>query len=89
MSMADCISIDADALVDLAGRLVRIPSLNPPGDYGVISDLLRREMESIGLETAILEGQPGKPNVFGLLRAAEAGARTVLLSGHMLSLIHI
>jgi len=83
MSMADCISIDADALVDLAGRLVRIPSVNPPGDYSAISDVLRREMEAIGLETAILEGQPGKPNVLGLLRAADAGARTILLSGHM------
>jgi succinyl-diaminopimelate desuccinylase len=81
--MADCISIDGDALVDLARGLVRIPSVNPPGDYGAISNLLRRAMEAAGLETAILEGQPGRPNVFGLLRTADAGARTILLSGHM------
>jgi acetylornithine deacetylase/succinyl-diaminopimelate desuccinylase family protein len=67
----------------LTRRLVRIPTVNPPGDYGEISRVIHEEMERIGLVTTVMEGQPGKPNVFGLLPADRPSARTILLSGHM------
>jgi acetylornithine deacetylase/succinyl-diaminopimelate desuccinylase family protein len=76
-------SIDYAAIVDLTRELVRMPTVNPPGDCSEISQVLRSRMQSAGLETAIIEGQPGKTNVFGLLRASPATPRTILLSGHM------
>jgi acetylornithine deacetylase/succinyl-diaminopimelate desuccinylase family protein len=79
----DSISVDGEATIDLARRLVQIPTVNPPGDYAEISQVLRGEIERAGLEVVVMEGQPGKPNVFGLLRASRPAARTILLSGHM------
>lgn len=75
--------IDRSAIIDLTTRLVRIPSVNPPGDYAEIASLVYEEMRSAELRTVVLEGEAGKPNVFGLLPASRPGAKTLLLSGHM------
>jgi succinyl-diaminopimelate desuccinylase len=75
-------SIDNDAIVALTQRMVRIPSVNPPGDYSAIASLMQDEFAAAGLETAVLEAQPGKPNVFAMLRGEPGAARTLLLSGH-------
>lgn len=76
-------SIETDGIVDLARELVQIPSVNPPGDYAPIAALMYRRMHAIGLETVALEGEPGKTNIFGLLRGRGGAMRTILLSGHM------
>lgn len=83
MITVDSLLIDCDAIVDLTRRLVRIPTVNPPGDYGEISRVIHEEMERVGLETVVMEGRSGKPNVLGLWRAEHSNARTILLSGHM------
>ena len=83
MLTVDSISIDSDAIVALTQRLVRIPTINPPGDYAEIAAVMKGEIERAGLETVVMEGQPGKPNVFGLWRANRPDAKTLLLSGHM------
>jgi acetylornithine deacetylase/succinyl-diaminopimelate desuccinylase family protein len=83
MLTVDSISIDTNAIVELTRRLVQLPTINPPGDYREISRVMRTEMERTGLETVVMEGQPGKPNVFGLMRANRSDAKTILLSGHM------
>lgn len=83
MLTVDSISIDSDAIVALTQRLVRLPTINPPGDYTAIAAMLKTEIERAGLETVVMEGQPGKPNVFGLWRANRPATKTLLLSGHM------
>jgi acetylornithine deacetylase/succinyl-diaminopimelate desuccinylase family protein len=75
--------IDTDELVALAQDLLRIPSVNPPGDYERISCLIYEQMTTLGLETSIIEGRPGKPNVFGRYPGHESDAPVLLLSGHM------
>lgn len=75
--------IENEGIVDFTRQLVQIPSVNPPGDYGAIAALVRERMQAIGLQAATIEGQPGKPNIFGLLPGAGGAQQTILLSGHM------
>jgi succinyl-diaminopimelate desuccinylase len=76
-------SMDTDKLIELTQKLIRIPSVNPPGEYNDISVLFYDRMRSMGLNTAILEGKPGKPNVLGMLPGTDPKASVLLLSGHM------
>jgi succinyl-diaminopimelate desuccinylase len=75
--------IENDAIVQYTRELVRIPTVNPPGEYGAISGLIERRMRESGLQTVVMEGRPGKPNVFGLMAGTAANCPTILLSGHM------
>lgn len=74
--------INENEIVELTQRLVRIPTENPPGDYGKISEVIKAEMESAGLLVKTSEGQEGKTNVFGLAKGID-DSYTLLLSGHM------
>lgn len=58
-------NIDTDKLIELTQRLIRIPSVNPPGEYKEIAGFLHGQMRTMGLDTTILEGEPGRPNVLG------------------------
>lgn len=75
--------LNTDGMIDLAQRLIRIKTVNPPGDYLEISKVLHLEMQKMGLRVEIIEGYPGKINVFGILPGYEANGVTFLLSGHM------
>lgn len=75
--------LDIDGMIDLAQRLIRIKNVNPPGDYFEISKVLHQEMQRMSLRVEIIEGYPGKINVFGILPGYEANGVTFLLSGHM------
>jgi succinyl-diaminopimelate desuccinylase len=74
--------LDERGLIELTRRLVRAPSVNPPGRYEEVSGIMREEFEKLGLEVSVMEGEPGRPNVVGLLRGSE-GKRTYMISGHM------
>jgi len=74
--------MDTQGLIELARKLIQIQSVNPPADYSQISSYLRETLTSIGMETRILEGSPGKRNVFGLRRGSSREC-ALLLSGHM------
>ena len=73
--------IDTEGLLKLAQELIRIESTNPPADYSIISSHLFETLKALGMETLILEGTPGKKNVFGLWRGASQ-EKVLLLSGH-------
>ena len=78
--------IDERGLVDLTCQMVRIPSVNPPGDYSGMAPFMKQELEKLALKTVIMEKQPGKPNVIGLWEGAHGANhtdRTLLFSGHM------
>jgi len=75
--------LDTGGMVDLAQRLIRIRNVNPPGDYIEISKILHQEMKKINLRVEVIEGHPGKINVFGILPGCETKGVVFLLSGHM------
>jgi acetylornithine deacetylase len=73
--------------VALLGALVRTDSRNPslvpgaPGE-GEIANRLREVLRSWGLETAIIESVPGRPNVIAR-RPGRGGGKSLLLNGHL------
>jgi acetylornithine deacetylase len=67
-------------------RLVQINSINPilaagaPGERE-IADFIASSLTSIGLETTILEPEPGRTSVVGWLRGT-GGGRSLMLNAH-------
>lgn len=78
---ADQVQIDQAVLEKYARELIRIPSVNPPGDYGEVSRWVANEMRAIGLEVTTLEGEPGRTNVIGRL-PGRGGGEALCLSAH-------
>lgn len=71
----------------LLSDLVALNSVNPdlvPGAPGEadIAAFLARWLESAGLEVAVEDVRPGRPNVIGIARGT-GGGRTLLLNGHI------
>jgi succinyl-diaminopimelate desuccinylase len=65
-----------DAMVDLTGHLIAIPTQNPPGDcYPEALQLLQGHLRNLGFENTRLEGQC-------LLSSIGEGERTLYFSGH-------
>jgi succinyl-diaminopimelate desuccinylase len=80
----------ADEVVDFAARLIRIPTVNPPGDeYVACAELIATELEAHGarVERLPAEGRPehteGHPrvNVIGIHEGADP-AHAIHLNGH-------
>lgn len=79
---------DRDYLIDLTRRLVRVPTVNPKFETDAainreadLQNLLRAEMDALGLETELAEVFPGRPNLTGTLPGSEA--RSLILNGHV------
>ncbi len=68
-------------VVALVQELVRLCSVNPPGNEAAVAEAIARQAEAWGLETRLDVVCDGRPNV--LVRLAGAGERRgLLLSGH-------
>lgn len=72
--------IDEAELVQLASELIAAPSENPGGTEAAAVDVLRRACEQYGLEVAVSEAAPGRPNLVATLPGGEAGP--VMFLGH-------
>jgi succinyl-diaminopimelate desuccinylase len=97
MTPAAYVDTHADDLVDLLRRLVRLPTVNPPGDhYDAITRLLAAELQIAGLAvrrprvpTALIHRhlppehwQHPRWNVLGRLSTPGAGKKTVHFNAH-------
>lgn len=72
--------------IGLTRELVRVDSRNPslvPGGPGEleVARRLAEVLQSWGLDVEMMEAAPGRPNV--LARTGRAGARSLLLNGHL------
>lgn len=78
-------SVDEAYVVDLARRLVRIPSVYSPGDpqknESAVADLIARELQGLGLAVHVEEAAPGRPNVIADWTGAGADP-LLILEGH-------
>ena len=63
-------------------ELVRIPSVNPPGNEGPVAALMAAKLNDLGFATTTVEAAPGRPSVIGLLPGSGDGP-TLLFNGHM------
>ena len=75
-------SIDEDALVEFCAELVRIPSVNRPGQgERLAADLVARQMRTFGWAPELWEVAPGRPNVVAVIEGNRPGP-TLLFEGH-------
>jgi acetylornithine deacetylase len=72
--------IDRARLVDLALRLVSTPSFT--GSEEAAAELMRTELESIGLHTQWQQVEDGRANVLGTWAGAQGGP-TLMFNGHL------
>ena len=76
-------SIDSSRLFGLVQDLVRIPSLNPPGDEKPAADYLLNLLNGWGFKTRRIDKpDPGRPQVLATLPGSD-GRPPLILNGHM------
>jgi len=67
--------------VDLLQRLIRIDTVNPPGNEEPAQELLAETLRDAGFECELLAAESGRPNLVARLRG-EAPGPTLCLLGH-------
>ena len=77
-----------DYLIDLTRRLVRVPTVNPKFEVDdeinrevEAQQLLRKEMDQLGLRTELADVFPDRPNLTGTLPGSDE--RSLILNGHV------
>ncbi len=66
----------------LLGELIRLDTVNPPGDEQEIQELLAARLGDCGFECELLAAEPGRPNLVARL-AGESPGETLCLLGHV------
>lgn len=69
-------------LEEFLAELVRMPSVNPPGNEGPVAAFMAAKLSALGFEVTTVEAAPGRPSVIGLLPGSGDGP-TLLFNGHM------
>lgn len=75
------VAIDRDLVIDLTRELVRIPSVNPPGNEQPAAEYLGRRMQELGMSVDIQQVEPGRANVIGRIHGRGDGH--LVLTGHL------
>lgn len=66
--------------VDLLSRLIRINTVNPPGNEAPAQELLAGLLLAVGFECELLEAEPGRPNLVATLGGRSDGPTLAFLS---------
>ena len=75
------VTIDRDLVIELTRELVRIPSVNPPGDEQPAAEFLAERMRELGLQAEVQELEPDRANAIG--RLPGRGEGHLVLTGHV------
>src|SRR5215217_1276619 len=68
-------------VVEHLQNLIRLETVNPPGNETLVATYLRDKLAEVGIESQLLEAVPGRANL--VARWAGSGqARPLLLMGH-------
>ena len=68
--------------VELLQRLLRLDTVNPPGNEEPAQELLAETLSDAGFECELLAAEPGRPNLVARLRGERDGP-TLCLLGHV------
>jgi acetylornithine deacetylase len=74
-------AVAVQELIDLASALIRIPSVNPPGNEQAIAEFLMDYCRALGLTTTVSAVAPGRPNVVARLESGKPGPH-LIFNGH-------
>ena len=66
--------------VEQLQRLIRVDTVNPPGDERAVQEQNAALLEGAGFECELLEAAPGRANLVARLRGAADGPTLTLLS---------
>jgi acetylornithine deacetylase/succinyl-diaminopimelate desuccinylase family protein len=75
-------SISREAVLDLLHKLVRIPSINPPGEEAAVAEFIDRFLKDLGLSVRRVVTDEGRHNVIARLPGS-TGKPIFLFNGHM------
>jgi acetylornithine deacetylase/succinyl-diaminopimelate desuccinylase-like protein len=78
-SVAEESGLGAEA-VDLLSQLIRIDTVNPPGNEGPAQELLATVLAEAGFACETLEAEPGRPNLIARLASDAPGPVLALIS---------
>ncbi|MFI5254978.1 MAG: M20/M25/M40 family metallo-hydrolase [Candidatus Limnocylindrales bacterium] len=70
-------------LVDHLRALIRLKTVNPPGDEIAAAHYLAKVLAGAGLEARVMEPEPGRGSVVARLRGDGSGGGPLLLLGHL------
>jgi acetylornithine deacetylase/succinyl-diaminopimelate desuccinylase-like protein len=68
--------------VELLSELLRLDTVNPPGNEDRVQEPLAQKLRDAGFEVTLLEAEPGRPNLIADLAGASDG-ETLCLLGHV------
>jgi succinyl-diaminopimelate desuccinylase len=68
--------------VDLALELVRLDTVNPPGNEARVADLLQHRLAAAGFGVARHEHAPGRPNLIARLAGDDPDRPVLCMTGH-------
>src|SRR5688572_7045469 len=66
--------------VDLLSQLIRIDTVNPPGNEGPAQELIATTLSEAGFDCELLEAEPGRPNLIARLPSGADGPVLCFLS---------
>jgi succinyl-diaminopimelate desuccinylase len=69
--------------LDLALELVRLDTVNPPGNETVAADLVSGRLTAAGFAVAVHEHAPGRPNLIARLPGSDADRAALCMTGHL------
>ena len=75
-------AVDDDRLLDLAQRLIAIPTENPPGDERLAAEFLADYLADNGWPVERSDVTPGRPNVIVRIQGREPGPH-LIFDGHL------
>lgn len=71
-----------EELVELCQQLIRIKTVNPPGDEETIAEFAAQYLQEAGLSTEIIRHSPGRASLLATLKG-DGTQKPLILTGHL------
>jgi acetylornithine deacetylase len=75
-------AVDDEADLELLRQMVRTKSYSGSGEESTLARIMVQHMDELGLETRLIEVEPGRFNAVGRLRGT-GGGTSLMLNGHL------
>ncbi len=72
-----------DEVAELCSELIRFESVNPTGSERPAAEYVAAKLEEVGLETTLLESEPGRASVVTRIEGTDPSRGALLIHGHL------